>query len=157
MTVLGDGEVDGTAFQAALPTLKWQYVCRTAPNLLMTVEGRQFTIGAMAPERGEKLAVQSAWMTVEQYGQVSILALWEEAYEEPLFLVTTMLDLEAAVVLYRKRAHVETFFSDQKSRGFHLHKSHLSDPPRLMRLLIAACLAYLWVVYLACVPCGTAG
>ena len=43
---------------------------------------------------------------------------------------------------------IETFFSDQKSRGFQLHKSHLSDPKRLARLLIAACLAYLWIVYL---------
>ena len=50
--------------------------------------------------------------------------------------------------MYRKRAHIETFFSDQKSRGFHLHKSHLSNPKRLARLLIAACLAYIWVVYL---------
>ena len=44
--------------------------------------------------------------------------------------------------------HIETLFSDQKSRGFHLHLSHLSDPTRLSRLLIAACLAYLWIVYL---------
>ncbi len=148
VTVLGDGEFDGTAFQAALRTLKWQYVCRTAPNLLMRVYGQQRTIGAMAPERGEVLAVRPAWMTAEQYGPVSILAVWEAAYEEPLYLVTNMVDLEAALALYRKRAHVETFFSDQKSRGFHLHKSHLSDPARLTRLLIAACLAYLWVVYL---------
>ena len=51
---------------------------------------------------------------------------------------------------------IETFFSDQKSRGFPLHKSHLSDPARLSRLLIAACLAYLWIVYLGsvCVPEG---
>ncbi len=38
---------------------------------------------------------------------------------------------------------IETLFSDQKSYGFHLHLSHLSDPTRLSRLLIAACLAYL--------------
>ena len=148
VTVLGDGEFDGTAFQAALRTLKWQYVCRTAPNLLMRIYGQQRTIGAMAPERGEVLAVRPAWMTAEQYGPVSILAVWEAAYEEPLYLVTNMVDLEAAAALYRKRAHVETFFSDQKSRGFHLHKSHLSDPARLTRLLIATCLAYVWVVYL---------
>jgi len=43
---------------------------------------------------------------------------------------------------------IETFFSDQKSRGFHIDKSHLSDPKRLCRLLIASCLAYLWIVYL---------
>src|SRR5712692_6461035 len=39
-------------------------------------------------------------------------------------------------------------FSDQKSRGFHLHTSHLADPQRLSRLFIAACLAYIWIVYL---------
>jgi hypothetical protein len=148
VTVLGDGEFDGTEFQAVLRKLKWNYVCRTAPNLLMTVEGQQFTIGAMAPRRGERLAVRPAYLTAEQYGPVSILAVWEDAYEEPLYLVTNMADLQAALALYRKRAHIETFFSDQKSRGFHLHKSHLSDPKRLMRLLIAACLAYLWLVYL---------
>jgi hypothetical protein len=52
-----------------------------------------------------------------------------------------MVDLDAALAAYRKRAHIETFFSDQKSRGFHIHKSHLRDPARLSRLLIAACLA----------------
>jgi len=43
---------------------------------------------------------------------------------------------------------IETFFSDQKSRGFHIHKSQLSEPARLSRLLIASCLAYVWLVYL---------
>ncbi len=123
VTGLGDGEFDGTAFQAALRKLKWQYLCRTASNLLMSVEGQPFTVGALAPQRGEKLAVRAAWLTAEQYGPVSILAMWEDAYEEPLYLVTNMPDLEAALALYRQRAHVETFFSDQKSRGFHLHKS----------------------------------
>jgi len=152
VTVLGDGEFDGTEFQAALRRLKWKYVCRTAPNLLMMVEGRTFTIGAMAPERGELMGVRPAWVTAEQYGPVSVLALWEAKYEEPIYLVTNMGDLKAAVELYRKRAHIETFFArrapDQKSRGFNIHKSHLSAPARLLRLLIASCLAYIWLVYL---------
>ena len=29
-----------------------------------------------------------------------------------------------------------------------MHQSHLSDPARLARLLVAACLAYLWIIYL---------
>ena len=41
---------------------------------------------------------------------------------------------------------IETFFSDQKRRGFPLHKSPLSDQERLSRLLMAACLAYIWIV-----------
>jgi hypothetical protein len=148
VTVLGDGEFDGTEFQALLQQLRWQYVCRTAPNVLMTVYGREWHIGALAPKSGELLAVRPAWMTAAQYGPVSILAIWKAAYAEPIYLVTNMADLDAALAVYRKRAHIETFFSDQKSRGFHLHTSHLSDPQRLTRLLIAACLAYLWIVFL---------
>ncbi len=146
--VLGDGEFDGTDFQATLRRLHWQYVCRTAPNLVMTVYGKQFHIGDLAPTQGELLAVQPAWMTAEAYGPVSILAIWEATYDAPIYLVTNMPDLEAALAAYRKRAHIETFFSDQKSRGFDIHKSHLRDPKRLARLLIASCLAYLWLVYL---------
>ena len=58
---------------------------------------------------------------------------------------------EEACRFYEKRFRIETFFSDQKSRGFHIHKSHISDPQRLSRLLIAACLAYIWIVYLGSV------
>ena len=39
-------------------------------------------------------------------------------------------------------------FSDQKSRGFRLHQPHFSDPERLSRQLIAACLAYWWIIRL---------
>ncbi len=148
VVVVGDGEFDGTDLQAQIRAFGWQYVCRTTPNLLMTVYGGERPIGAMAPVRGALLAVRPAWMTAEQYGPVSILAIWEAAYEEPIYLVTNMLDLDAALAAYRKRAQIETFFSDQKSRGFQLHKSHLSEPARLTRLLIVSCLAYLWVVYL---------
>ncbi|MDP9317323.1 MAG: transposase [Chloroflexota bacterium] len=148
VTVLGDGEFDGTDFQAALRQLHWQYVCRTAPSILMTVYGKQRPIGNLAPERGELLAVRPAWITAAEYGPVSILAIWEATYDAPIYLVTNMVDLEAALAAYRQRAHIETFFSDQKSRGFHIHKSHLSDPRRLARLLIVSCLAYLWLVYL---------
>ncbi len=48
-----------------------------------------------------------------------------------------MSNLEAALGLYRQRAHIETFFSDQQSRSFHLHKSHLCDP---IRLTVTHCL-----------------
>jgi hypothetical protein len=43
---------------------------------------------------------------------------------------------------------IETFFSDQKSRGCHLHKSPIADAQRLLRLLMAACFVYIWIVYL---------
>ncbi len=55
---------------------------------------------------------------------------------------------QEALFWYKKRFLIETLFSDQKSRGFFLHKSHVSDPSRLARLLLATCLAYIWLVLL---------
>jgi Transposase DDE domain len=145
---LGDGEFDGVDLQADLRRYGWAYVCRTASRILITAHGVQFPVGAVAPQPGEALAVTPAWMTAEQYGPISLLAVWEAQYAHPIYLVTNMRDLDAAVAHYRKRAHIETFFSDQKSRGFHMQKSHLRDPARVARLLMASCLAYLWLVYL---------
>ena len=152
VVVLGDGEFDGTDFQALMRQFGWQYVLRTASNVRMNVYGCEYTIGSMAPMPGELLGVRPAWMTAAEYGPVSILALWEEGNDDPIYLVTNMLNLNEAFAAYKKRAHIETFFSDIKSRGFGIDKSHVSEPGRLMRLLIAACLAYIWVVYLG--VCG---
>ena len=145
---LGDGEFDGTDLQAALHQAGWQYVCRTATNICFTAYGLRRHVGDLEPVRGEALAVTPAWMTTAAYGPISLLAVWEVAYDAPIYLVTNMPNLEHAFQRYRQRAQIETFFSDQKSRGFHLHKSQLRDPARLDRLLIASCLAYVWIVYL---------
>lgn len=145
---LGDGEFDGIDLQADVRRLGWQYVCRTAANILVTACGVSFPVGALGRPVGETIAVSPAWMTAKQYGPVSLIAIHEQQFKEPLYLVTNMADLDVAVQVYKKRAHIETFFSDQKSRGFQIHKSHLSDPSRLSRLLIASCLAYLWIIYL---------
>jgi hypothetical protein len=146
--VLGDGEFDGCDFQALLRHFGWQYVLRTAANVRMRVYGCEYSIGAMSPTHGELLGVRPAWITAARYGPISILALWESGNDGPIYLVTNMFDLDEAFAAYRKRAHIETFFSDQKSRGFNMDTSRLSEPKRLTRLLIASCLAYLWVVYL---------
>jgi hypothetical protein len=68
-----------------------------------------------------------------------------------VYVVSHMARAEAACRLYAKRFRIETFFSDQKSRGFHIHKAHISDVQRLSRLFIAACWAYIWIVYLGTV------
>jgi len=87
-------------------------------------------------------------MTHEAYGPILLLCCWAKGYQEPWYLISNLDTAEEACRLYAKRFRIETFFSDQKSRGFHLHKSHMQDPQRLSRLLIAACLAYIWIVYL---------
>jgi hypothetical protein len=60
---------------------------------------------------------------------------------------TNLQPIEEALYWYRKRFTIETFFSDQKSKGFHIHKSHIAIPERLEQLLISAAMAYLFIIY----------
>ena len=147
---LGDGEFDGTALQARLSELGWSYVCRTALSTTATWEGATFrldTLGACL-RPGRLIALQEVSVTREAYGPIMVLCCWAKGYHEPLYLVSNMAVAEEACRYYQKRFRIETFFADQKSRGFHIEHSHISDPQRLSRLLIAACLAYIWIVYL---------
>ena len=146
---LGDGEFDSIDLQWHLQQLGWQYVCRTAANTLLWWGGeKMLPLQELLVAEGESLCVRGTELTAARYGPVSILVVWEKGYEQPLYLVSNLSDAWAAVGWYRRRAHIESFFSDQKSRGFRVERSHLSDPERLSRLLIAACLAYLWLIYL---------
>jgi Transposase DDE domain len=150
---LGDGEFDGTALQATLNEAGWYYACRTAQSTVATWEGETFrldTLGACS-KPGTLIALQEVKFTRDAYGPVMVLSCWAKGYHEPQYLVSNMATAEEACRLYEKRFRIETFFSDQKSRGFHIHKSHMSDVQRLSRLLIAACLAYIWIVYLGSV------
>jgi hypothetical protein len=150
VVLLGDGEFDGTTLQATLNAVGWSYVCRTAQNTVATWDGDTFrldTLGACS-QPGTLIALQGGQMTRDAYGPVMLLCCWAKGYQEPLYLVSNLADAEEACRYYQKRFRIETFFSDPKSRGFHLHQSHLADPQRLSRLLIAACLAYIWMIYL---------
>jgi hypothetical protein len=86
--------------------------------------------------------------TAAEYGPVLVAIVWEAQWKEPLILVSNLDFLAEAYPWYKRRFRIETFFSDQKSRGFYLGHSHISDTAHLQRLLIGTCLAYLWIVCL---------
>jgi hypothetical protein len=94
------------------------------------------------------LELRAARVTETAYGPILLLCCWAKGYKAPLYLITNMASADEACRVYAKRFRIETFFSDQKSRGFHIHKSHLADPTRLTRLVMAACFAYIWIIHL---------
>ena len=145
---LGDGEFDGTTLQQTLAAYGWHYTCRTAVTTVIWCGDTLVHFSAMGVQEDEIVAVPGVRVTGARYGPVMVLGVWEKGHAEPIYLVTNLREVEAAVRYYQKRFRIETFFSDQKSRGFQLHKSHLSSPERLARLLLATALAYLWIIYL---------
>jgi Transposase DDE domain len=153
VVLLGDGEFDGPKLQHTLQQAGWSYACRTATSTVALWESETFRLEALGAclKPGRLIELKEVYCTRDAYGPIMVLCCWAKGYHKPLYLVSNMATAEEACRLYEKRFRIETFFSDQKSRGFHIHKSHMSDVQRLSRLLIAACLAYIWIVYLGSV------
>jgi hypothetical protein len=146
---LGDGEFDGIKLLDTVNGYGWQYVCRTAKSSVLFRGEKKSSFGEIFVPQGEKpVSLPGVFFTNKAYGPVHAILWWDKGYKEPIYLVTNVESTQNACTWYRKRFRIETFFSDQKSRGFYLNKSHLSDPKRLSRLMIAACLAYIWIVFL---------
>ena len=147
---LGDGECDGTKLQKTMKDSGWLYACRTAKSTVATWKGVEFKLDLLGSSirPGKLIELKEVQFTRNAYGPVMVFCCWAKGESEPLYLVSNLSVAEEAIKYYQKRYRIETFFSDQKSRGFNLQKSHLEDCHRLSRLLIASCLAYIWIVYL---------
>lgn len=147
VVLLGDAEYDTTAMIEWIEkNTLWKYVLRTSPQIYVRTDQQEQPIRDYLLEKGKVLFLPQAGFTQTAALTLNVVGWWASRYEEPIFMVTNLDSPYQACRYYKRRFRIETFFSDQKSRGFHIHKSHLADPVRLSRLLIAACLAYIWMI-----------
>jgi hypothetical protein len=145
---LGDGEFDGITLLAEIEAIGWHYACRTAHNCWVCEQDTWLQLNELSQQAGDYVCLPNVTFTLKAYGPVTTIVWWHPDYKDPIYLVSNFELGEEAIYWYRHRFRIETFFSDQKSRGFHLHKSHIDDPERMARLMIAACLAYIWIIFL---------
>lgn len=147
VVLLGDAEYDTTEMLGWIEkNTAWKYVLRTSPQIyVQTNEGSQ-PIRNFPLKQDQLFYLKNVGFTQTATVTLHVIGWWGLDYEEPIFLITNLENAYEACRYYRRRFRIETFFSDQKSRGFHIHKSHLANPARLSRLLIAACLAYIWMI-----------
>jgi hypothetical protein len=149
VVLLGDGEYDNTEMVEWVQThTDWSFALRTGPNIQVQQGQHWRKVATFAKQQGSLVTAFQVAFTQTAALSLNLVAWWGAFYEEPLYLITNLPNGSRACWFYKRRFHIETFFSDQKSRGFHIHKSHLSDPIRISRLLIAACLAYIWMICL---------
>jgi len=145
ITIIGDGEYDGCDWQKTITKQGWHYVLRTGIGRLVELEeGEQIKLGWFTPTATEEFFwIEGVRFTRKRYGPVNVLVWHEKGYKDPLYLLTDYQCPYQIASFYKQRFKIETFFSDQKSRGFNIHRSKLSHPERLEKLLIATCLAYI--------------
>lgn len=156
VTILGDGEYDGCEWQEDINQQGWEYVLRTGVGRLIETEpGEQVKLGTMSPAPGQPFfMLYEVRFTQRKYGPVNVLIQHLKGYKEPIYLLSNLTFPHLISALYKKRFKIETFFSDQKSRGFNIQRSRIEKPEKLAKLLIASCIAYILCI-LAGVKCLT--
>ena len=80
--------------------------------------------------------------------KVHAIAWWEKGYEEPIYLGTQIYFMEDAWFLVAQTISRITFFKDAKSQGGVETKVTFLIQPVCLSGVVAACLAYIWIVYL---------
>ena len=78
--------------------------------------------------------------------QCTVLARWDEGYEEVWLIVTDLAPEQATVVWFGMRSWIEGGFKDTKRGGWGWHQTKMVDPSRAERLWLAIAVATLWVV-----------
>lgn len=144
--ITGDGEFDGCDWQSDILKMKWDYVLRTGKGKQITEAcGDKFKAGSICLNEEETLFLEGIGFTKKELN--ANLFIWHgKGHKEPLILVTN-LDFDAEIKrFYKKRFKIEPFFRDLKSQGFHINRSGLQHAKRLKRLLIAACIAYIFCI-----------
>ena len=146
VTVLGDGEFDNGDVITACGDWGWRFVFRTAKNTKIYDGEEEYPINALEPQgNGKFMIAHDVAYTKDRHGPVNATVWTERNWDSPLYLLSNFELSYTFAFYYRKRWGIETLFGDIKSRGFNVHKSKLTDPQRVAKLLIVICLAYILI------------
>jgi hypothetical protein len=150
VTFLADRGFRGRDWAKKCRSLGWDYIIRLANNTMITFPGGLvMSAEQLGIKPGERRYLPNVRVTLEADWVCNLAITWTRATATcPAELCVVMTNLRpSGCVLrhYLKRMHIEESFRDDKSGGFDLHNSHLSDPKRLDTLLLAIAVAILWV------------
>jgi hypothetical protein len=144
---LGDGEFDGATLIKTITKYHWLFVLRTSKNRRLVEHDESFCLKQVDVGKEQHFRIPNVHFAEEHELIFDVVIWWKKQHKEPIYLVTNIELAHEATYWYEKRFKIETMFSDKKSRGFNLQKSHISDPKRIDKLLIATSLAYILIIY----------
>jgi hypothetical protein len=152
VVLVADSEFCGVALLNTMTDWGWHFIVRAqqAPgsNVYLHQGGKEpFTLARVALKPGERYCWRAVfWTTAHRFGPLLAIAYWAKGEDEPLYVLTDTQNAEAALLVYSWRCWIEPLFADCKGRGFHLAQTRIRAPKRLSRLLLVACLTFLWTV-----------
>jgi hypothetical protein len=130
------------------------YIVRGRKETIISYQGRRMKLGHLHAPPRKALRYQNVLYHAHRRVPVDVIVYYDPTYQEPWYLLVpvafrTLLDTDFVVDLYRERMQIEQSFRDFKThlglRGLNLQ---IDIAPRMGRLLLTFCLAYILCVLL---------
>jgi hypothetical protein len=121
---------------------------------MITYQGKRMKLGKLHAPLRKALRYQNVLYHAHRKVPVDVIVYYDPAYQEPWYLLVPvayrrLLETDLVVDLYRERMQIEQSFRDFKThlglRGLNLQ---VDIAPRMGRLLLTFCLAYILCVLL---------
>jgi hypothetical protein len=148
--VLGDAGFQSVRLLRWLARQHWHFVIRQAGNTQVSWAGQDWIkLNTLPLVAGQTRVI--GWVRLAKKhnaGWFWLILHWESGEDEPWFLVTDQPGRNRLIRWYRLRMWVEEMYGDMKGHGFDLEATHLDDIDRIARLVLAVCLAFVWLITL---------
>lgn len=136
------------------------YILRGRRETMITHQGRRMKLGQLPAPPEKLLRYENVQYHAQRKVAVDVIVYYDRRYQEPWYLLVPgayrkLLTTELVFDLYGERMQIEQSFRDFKThlglRGLNLQ---VEIAPRMGRLLLAFCLAYILCVLLGESPLG---
>lgn len=126
---------------------EWEFVIRQPGNTLVRRPGKGWVpLRALPLQPGQTNVVGWVWIAKSNpFGPVWLVLHWAKGEEDPWYLVSDQPGRRVILRAYRRRGWVEQMFGDMKGHGFDLEATHLRHAARIERLMLAVCIAFVWL------------
>jgi Transposase DDE domain len=136
------------------------YLVRGRKETIITYQGRRMKLGQLHALPRKALRYENVLYHAQRKVPVDVIVYYEPTYAEPWYLLVPvayrkLLETDLVVDLYRERMQIEQSFRDFKTHlGLRGLRLQIDIAPRMGRLLLAFCLAYILCVLLGESPLG---
>jgi len=148
--VVGDSGFQSVHLLAWLYRQGWHFVIRQqGRNKVSWAKQPWLKISHLALKPGQTRYI--GWVRLTQKHDVGwfwLILHWEKGEDQPWYLVSDCAGQRNLIRIYKTRMWVEEMYGDLKGHGFDLEATHLHDPQRISRLVLAVCITFVWFITL---------
>lgn len=147
--LLGDGEFKSVSLIDYALSLEWDVgLGQSKDTLFRDAQGTWRKLGDLQVPKIHPLYLSGIYLTKEHvFGPLNLIAYWDREQKKQRYMVTNRPATATTFRWGRQRTWIEGTFRDDKSGGFCVEATHLTDPDRLNRLLLVIAVAYLWCLH----------